>query len=166
MSENQNVNTDTLLAICDALNCDTGDIMEVCRGDATSLYAAFLMQDKPSDTDEFWNTYEFSYKGKKVILKKSIRKFGKSSHVRCDGEKLILVDIIAAGHVSYPVETPIGNASFWQKDALCIVVISGKDMGFRNLDDGVFISRNRELPEGKHIYLMSETRFKMFEPSI
>jgi DNA-binding Xre family transcriptional regulator len=33
-----NVNTDVLLRICDALNCDVGDIMEFIREDKTEEY--------------------------------------------------------------------------------------------------------------------------------
>lgn len=164
LSKNQNVNTDTLLYICEALECGINDIMEVCSDDRTrSLYSVFV-SNKPTSYDEFFKTYEFDYHGKNVIVKKSIEKAGKSTHIRCEGDKLIRVDIIGAGHVSYPSEKVIANASFWQKDAICIVVISGKEMGFRNLDDEVYISWKRPLPAGKHIYLMSETRFKLFEP--
>ncbi len=164
LSKNQNVNTDTLLAICEALDCGIGDIMEICADDAArSLYSVFVSK-KPVSEDEYFKTYEFEYKGKPVIVKKTVEKAGKTTHIRCDGEKLVRVDHIGAGHVSYPIEKPIGNAGFYKKDAVCIVVISGKDMGFRNLDDGVFISWNRPAPEGKHIYLMSEPRFKLFEP--
>lgn len=33
LGKNENVNTDILVRICGALNCDTGDIMEIERDD-------------------------------------------------------------------------------------------------------------------------------------
>lgn len=169
LSKNQNVNTDTLLSICGALGCDVGDIMEVCReSEAASLYSAFLMHNSTTTEDEIFKTYKFDYKGKKFIVKKTVKRAGKTVHIRCDGSKLLWVDAVPAGMVNVQFcERKIFDASHnrTENDVVYIVVISGKDMGFKNLDDGIYVSYNRTLPSPKHIYLMSETRFKMFEPS-
>ncbi len=166
LSKNQNVNTDTLLSICDVLHCDITDIMEIKRDeDITSLYSAFCMHSAPVSSDEYFDTYEFDYKGKKIILKKTIAKANKNIHIRCEENgTLVWVEPVRVGWGGLYDEHVIMSYPFWRDDAVCIVVISGKDMGFKNLDEGIFISWNREMPKGKHIYLMSETRFKLFEP--
>ena len=167
LSKNQNVNTDTLLAVCGTLNCELNDIMEICRESAPrSLYDAFCAC-KAVSSDIYTDTYEFEFGGRRVIVKKTRERAGKTTFIRCSENSLVWTDVVPLGMMhAQNAEHVICNASFWREGALCIVVISGRNMGFRNLDDGIFISWNRTPPDGKHIYLMSEPRFKLFEAKI
>ena len=47
-------------------------------------------------------------------------------------------------------------------DEIVVVVIKGRP-GFTGLDEGIYISSKRQLPDKNSIYVMSEASFKLFE---
>lgn len=167
LSKNENVNTDTLLSICNALDCELSEIMEACREEnVKNIYEEFCRQ-KPAETDERCKTYRFSFHGKTVILKKSVQRANKHTVIQCKGSSVLWEQIRPLGISPVRETSYLCDASFWEQDAVCIVVISGNPMGFQNLDEGIFISHARAIESSKQqIYVMSEARFKLFEPML
>ena len=165
LSKNENVNTDTLLSICRALNCDLSEIMETCREEsAKTIYEEFCRQ-KNVETDEYCKTYRFMFRGKTVVLKKSVQRANKHTVIQCKGTSVQWEQIRPLGIAPVRELSFLCDTSFWEKDTVCIVVISGNPMGFQNLDEGIFVSHGREFDPCKpQIYVMSEARFKLFEP--
>ena len=165
LSKNENVNTDTLLAICRALNCDLSDIMETCREEnAKTVYEEFCRQT-PVDMDEHCKTYRFVFHGKTILLKKSVQRANKHTVIQCKGSSVQWEQIRPLGISPVREVSFLCDASFWEKDSICMVVISGQPMGFQHLDEGIFISHGRAMDASKQqIYVMSEARLKLFEP--
>lgn len=168
LSKNQNVNSDTLLRICEALDCDLTDIMELRHDDANrSVYEVFCAEKKLVSSDELCKTYSFDYQGKKVIVRKTVKKATHSTEIRCMVNTVQWVQNTVVMNTPFPkVTAEIPFTDLLDEDILGILVISGKPNLFRNLDEGVCVSGNGT-PKGKRfVYVMSEARFKLFEPKI
>ena len=165
---NESVTTDTLIHICTALNCDLNDIMEMKHEEQPiSLFDAFRTQAEfiQEDEDESFRLFQFYYRGKKVLLKKSVDKANKHTVIHCNENSVTWEQIQPLGW--HPISTlPYTfDTSFWEPDAICLIVISGKPMCFQNLDEYMFTSSRGTPKYPRHIYVMSETAFKLFEPS-
>lgn len=167
LSKNENVNSDTLLKICEALDCGIADIMEVRRGEAErSIYDTFAAEKKLVGSDEICNTYEFSYRGRRVLLKKTKKRANKYSIIGCGPTSLTWTQITMVGKMQVPENTPITFDGLLEPDVIGIIVISGKPNHIKDLDDGVCVS-GIGTPRGKRfVYVMSEARFKLFAPQI
>ncbi len=168
LSKNQNVNSDTLLRICETLSCDLTDIMELRHDDAQrSIYEVFSTEKKQIAADELCKTYAFEYRGKRVVVRKTIKKATHSTEIRCMVNTVQWVQNTVVMNTPFPkVTAEIPFADLLDKDILGIVVISGKPSIFRNLDEGVCVS-GIGTPKGERfVYVMSEARFKLFEPKI
>ena len=169
LSKNQSVTTDTLLQICGALGCDISDIVQALEGEEElTIYETFKKYAKPIDKDEYCTTYSFSYKGREVLLRKTNQSANSHTFIKCNDNATVVWERL------YPMGRPdtfaaetrvIATApSLWKKDTLCIVLISGKPSGIDNLDEGWFVSSRGTPKSEKHIYVMSQAAFKLFEP--
>ncbi len=164
LSKNESVTMDTLAKICEVLNCDIGDIATFSRDPvALSLYDAYKKFRRKISETEFLNKYEFSYSGrrfvafvtKKIANKWTIiecqnndikwRQLSKTWRLDGTGAFLGAVDLIAR-------VSP-------DKDAVDLLIISGKPGEIKGLDDGIFRSARNYGGEG-YINIMSEAAFK------
>ena len=164
ISKDQSVNTDTLLAICAALHCDVSDIMEVCDENTTqSIYETYRRTARKTDEDERFETFEFTYHGRRVILKKTRERANKHTVIHCNPNSLSWEQIYPLGRSPVREVRDLIDAHFWTPDAICVIVISGKPMCFEKLDEYQFISVHREPTEKRYIYTMSEAAFKVWD---
>ncbi len=167
LSKNENVNSDTLLKICEALDCDITDIMEVRRGEVKrSIYDVFSAEKKLVADDGICAMYEFEYGGKRVLLKKTKKRANKFTFVRCGPSNVIWTQITMVEKVSVPEDSHITFDSLLDPDVIGIIVISGKPNHIKDLDDGVCVSAVGTPKGERFVYVMSEARFKLFEPKI
>ena len=166
LSKNENVNTDTLLRICESLDCDLNDIMEIHREkEAKNIFEAFCLGKKKISEDEYKTVYEFSYGGKRVNLTKTkLRADKKHTVIHCKTSSILWEKQTPVGtHVEREYcEFSFSHAE--DADTLYICVISGKPECIKNLDEGMFVSAAGTPKTKKHVYVMSEARFKLFEP--
>lgn len=168
LTKNQSVTTDTLLHICTVLNCGISDIMELRHEEQSiSLFDAFctLAEFVSEDDNETFRLFQFPYRGKKVLLKKSIDKANKHTVIHCNENSITWEQLQPLGWQPVSTVPYTFDISFWEPDALCIIVISGKPMCFQNLDECMFTSSRGTPKYPKHVYVMSETAFKLFEPT-
>lgn len=166
LTKDQSVTTDTLLSICNVLHCDISDIMEVCdENTPQSIYEVFRHTAKLVSEDEKIKTYEFTYRGRRVILKKTKQKANKRTVIHCNESSLNWEQIYPLGRSPVREVTDLIDAYFWTPDALCVIVISGKPMCFEKLDEYQFISVHREPTAKRYIYTMSEAAFKIWDVS-
>ena len=118
-------------------------------------------------TDENCRTYSFVYNGNRFLIKNTIKRADKRIIVTCArhtvlGERLIPVTIHT---VAKEVEFNIDIAGM-ADDCVAIIVISGKPGLIKGLDEGLFVSASGTAKDKKFIYVMSEARFRTFEPDI
>ncbi len=167
LTKNESVTTETLLHICGALNCDIGDIMEV-RHEALplSFYEAYRTGATllPVDQEDAFSLSAFTYRGKRVLLKKSLNKANKHTVIHCHENSVSWTQLYPAGMWPASVVDTVFDAAFWEPDAICLIVISGKPMYFRNLDEHMFTSVRGVPKFPRHVYVMSEAELKLFEP--
>lgn len=167
LSKNENINSDTLLRICSALGCDLFDIMELKSDEAQmSLYDVFCRKKALVSTDDNCKTYTLEYGGKRVVLKKTLKKATKRVIVTCSGHTVSAVHLYPVTHhtVATEDEFHVDVADMQDKDSIAIVVISGKPGLIKGLDEGIFVSASGQPKDNKAVYVMSEARFHTFEP--
>lgn len=168
LSKNQNVNTNTLLEICRALDCELSDIASIRRdGEFTSLYDAFK-EAKTDRNGENIQSCFFEYKGQRIVVKKTLEKANKRTVIHCEGNSVSWEQIYPLGHTPVSEKHILVNASSFagEKGSIRMVVISGTPSCIQGLDEGIFLSHLRygefRNDVGDKIFVMSEPRFKVF----
>ena len=76
--KNQSVTTDTLLHICDALDCSLNDILEITKeSPKMTLYEAYKQNRKKLEEDECCVLYELMHDGTRFLIKEIKKKMNK-----------------------------------------------------------------------------------------
>ena len=164
LSKDQNVNTDTLVRICEVLGCGLSDIAELTDGEEISLYGEFKRSGKLLCADDYCNTYSFEYKGRRVILKKTKKKANKYTVINCSGRSITWEQTVQIS--VYTSENEYFEVDMSEKrdpDTVYIFVASGVPNHFKGLDEGLFLSAQSNRPQDSGVYVMSERRFKNFD---
>ncbi len=132
----------------------------------SSFYRCFKDDAILIGTDENCRTYSLEYNGDRVLVKKTLKRAGKRVIVTCAGHTVQGVRLIPVTihTVAKEVEFNIDVASMADDDAVAIVVISGKPGMIKGLDEGVFVSAGGDSKGKKCVFVMSEARFRTFEP--
>lgn len=165
LSKNENVNTDTLIRICEALSCELDDICTLQReSDVMSFYDTFKTKRKLICSDEYTRTYSFEYKGREVILRKTRKKANRNTVIHCRGNSVtweqitsISIHTSESEYFSSEIDKTIDN------EAVYLFVISGRPNHIKGLDEGIFVSAHRKTTKREEIYVMSETALKLFD---
>ena len=160
--KNQSVTTDTLLHICEALDCTIFDIMEFSKEEEKkTLYETYKQHRKKINEDPFCILYEVIYQGIKFHIKEIKKKTNKKVVIHCLGNSVTWEQLYASGITALSVSTVISDLSFIEKDTVGILIADGTTVGFTGLDEGRFLSEKRHYEEQK-LYVMSKSRFKLF----
>ena len=162
--KNQSVTTDTLIRICEVLDCELCDIMELCREEPEiTLYNAFKQHATLIGEDENCRLYELTHRDRSFLIK--VVKKSANSHVliHCRGSSVTWEQFHPSGISPARTVTHLTNFSFVEKDKICMLLIGGSNVGITGLDDGAFLSPARPYEPGK-LYVMSKTKFKLFQP--
>lgn len=166
LSKGENVNTDTLIRICDALGCELYDIMELERTPKTrTFYETFISNRKLLHEDDFCKTYSFLWNEKKVVLIQTVAKADKYVNIVCNGstvtwQKTYVYGLWGKENTFYEISV----ADLSPADVIGIVVISGHPNIIQGLDEDGFVSGIGTPKSQKSVYVMSEARFKLFTP--
>lgn len=165
LSKNENVNTETLIRICEALGCELSDIAEIKNEEsANTLYEEFKKQKSHISSDEYTKTYSFEYKKRKVVLIKTKKKANKYTVIHCKGSSVTWEQITQISiHTSESEYFSIDLSKKREADTVYILLISGTPNHFKGLDEGIFVSAHREAREKDSVYVMSEARLKVFD---
>lgn len=166
LSKGENVNTDTLIRICDALECELCDIMELERAPKIyTFYESFIATRKLLSEDDFCKKYSFIWNNKQVILIQTIAKADKYVNILCKGSTVTWQKTYVYGlwgkENSY---REISVADLFPADVIGVVVISGHPNMIQGLDENGFVSGVGIPKHTKSVYIMSEARFKIFTP--
>lgn len=160
--KNQSVTTDTLLHICDALDCTIDDILEISKEEPKmTLYEAYKQTRKKIDEDEFCVLYELMHDGTRFLIKEIKKKTNKKVVIHCRNNSVIWEQLYPAGYAGVSVPTFISDLSFIEKDAICILLADGTNVGIIGRDEGRFLSEKLPYEEQK-LYVMSKAKFKLF----
>jgi len=165
LSKNENVNTETLVRICEALDCTLADICEI-QSEKTyaSLYEAFVNSRTLIFSDDYCKRYSFDYKGKRIILTKTKKRANKYTVIHCKGSSVTWEQITQI--TIYTSESEYFAIDFSEKreaDTVYILAITGTPNHFKGLDEGIFVSANRGKVDKDCVYVMSEARLKLFD---
>ncbi len=161
--KNQSVTTDTLLHICDALDCGIDDILEITKEKLQiSLYDSYKQERRLIGEDEFCLLYELFHNGTRFLIKEIKKKATKRNVIHCRDNCVVWEKLYPAGHAVLSVPTVITDFHFVEKGSVCILLVDGSAVGITGLDEGRFLSEKRPYEDQK-LYVMSKARFKLFQ---
>ena len=165
LSKNETVTTETVARICEALNCNVGDIMECVSDRNMSFQETFRRLGKIVDETELYRTVEFVFGGQKYVIYETKNRATKGTHIECRPNGTVYwVQLYMFGGLSTPsrVESVLIKPKR-RSDEIVIVLIKGKPGNITGLDNGIFVSAARGgLKKKTGIYVMSESAFKQF----
>ena len=161
----ETVTTDTVARICEALECDVGDIMECRRDAAMTLYECYTRCGKTVLENELYKTVEFSLGDKRYTAHVTKRSAGRATHIHCREDGAVYWEqLYIMGGMSRPSsETSLLIRPKGQENARTLVIIRGKPAMITGLDEGIFVSAKREAMGRDDVYVMSEAAFKLFK---
>ena len=165
LSKNESVTTDTLLRICEVLECSLSEVAEICVGDAkqaSSIYEAYLNSARSAKEDENFKTVEFDFNGVSFCIKNYKKSFNKRTVVKCAATGGVSAEHIYPNGISPAREVEsIFHSSQIEKGKVTVLLLSGTPGIITGLDNGVVHSAKYGcLKEG--FYVMTVSAFKMF----
>lgn len=165
LSKNETVTTDTLLRICDALDCDVGDMMECVREKDLSVYSAFKKLGACTEENELYKTVRFSVGEQKYVVWQSVRSATKATHIACgENGTVYWTQFYPVGHIACTPEVTVLIKPRTEAGEIGILVIKGKPGVIIGLDENGFVSARGARKKGTDVFVMSEAAFKAFAP--
>ena len=166
MTKNETVTTDTIARICEALQCEVGDVMECVGEDRMSVYSAYRKYGKTVAENELYRTVTFTKSGQKYTVYVTNFTATKATHVECHGNGTVYrIQLYPFGGVSTPSRVEkVLIRPVREKDEIAIVLIKGKPGLLTGLDEGTFVSSRGQLKSDADVYVMTEGAFKLFTP--
>lgn len=159
---NRSVTTDTLLAICETLDCDVCDIMEFTReAPARTLFEVYREHAKRAVEEGALRITEFEHMGTRFKIGTTAENANRHTVIHCRPTGVSWEQIHAVGISPLSEIRTVCGVSFLEKDKVCIVLIGGAPGNITGLDEGIYLSAKREYGEGK-LYVMSTAAFKLF----
>lgn len=164
ISKNQTVTTDTILRLCETLNCRVEDIMTCVGEKKLSLSQAYRDFGKTVEENDFYKTVSFSWNEKRCTVHVSKNRAGKATHIECREDSTVYwIQFYPFGSVSGPsrAESVLIRPTV-RKGETVFVVIKGKPGLITGLDEGIFVSSRGRAKSQDCVYVMSESAFKLF----
>lgn len=165
LTKSETVTTDTILRICEALQCNVSDVMECVEDDAISVYRAFISSGKVAGENDLFKTITFAKGGRNYTVYVSKARANKGTHVECrDDNTIHWIQLYPFGGMSSPSRVErVFLKPIPKNEETTVVIIKGKPGLITGLDEGIFVS-SRGTPKSKNsVYVMSEGAFKLFE---
>ena len=134
----------------------------------SAFYDAFLRDRQLVCENDFTETWELTWDGAPAVVRMTKAKAGRTDEVFCEPNKLtwrrnLPPYVLFLAHGT-PEDSVISDASFARRGALCAFVVRGKPTNFWKIDQYEWIRADNAGDARGKIYLMSEERFKSFEP--
>ena len=165
LSKNQTVTTETLLHICDALDCGIADIMEVCKGkEILRFFDVFQKSAVQIGQDDFCITYRLEYGQERYTIKKTLRSANKHTVIHCENDGIVWEQLHAPGVFSVREKATISKRAFSENGSRGIFLITGTPATIAGLDEGHFLSAKRTPRSKDDIFVMPYPAFKLFSP--
>lgn len=159
---NRSVTTDTLLSICQTLDCDISDIMEFTRKPPErSLFSVYREHAKKATDEGALRVTEFEHLGTRFKIGTTAQTANRHTVIHCRPTGITWEQIHAVGISPLSQEHVLCSPAFLEANKVCIVLIDGAPGNITGLDEGVYLSAKREYGEGK-LYVMSTTALKLF----
>ncbi|MBE6552763.1 MAG: helix-turn-helix transcriptional regulator [Ruminococcaceae bacterium] len=162
--KNQSVTTDTLIRICEALDCELSEIMEITKTEPLlSLYEAYKKDRRLVEEDEYCRLYSLHYQNREFRIKEAKKKASKRVLIHCKGSSVQWEQFFPSGIHPVSEKSVISDCSFVAQNCICLLLIDGSTVGITGLDEGRFLSASRPYAFGK-LCVMSKAKFKLYTP--
>lgn len=168
LSKNGTVTTDTILRICEVLDCRVGDVMECVKENRVSFCTAYRRFGKTIGENECFRTVSFTYGGRDYLVYETKATATKATHIDCRADGTVYWEqYYPFGAMTGPTRTErVLIRPQIRKGTTGIVLIKGKPAVICGLDDGFFVSSRGTPKQADFVYVMSESAFKLFTPPV
>jgi len=165
LSKNETVTTDTIARICEALECDVGDMMECSSESKLSLYAAYKKFGVHTEQNELYQTVRFSLDDRKYTVYQSAQSATKNTVIECgEGGTIYWKQFYPIGYIANGSTVNVLIKPPRSVEETVIVLIKGKPGNIKGLDENGYVSSRGIRKKPTDVYVMSEAAFKLFTP--
>lgn len=165
LSKNETVTTDTLARICEALDCNIGDIMDCVSEERLSVWSAFRKLGVCTEENERYKVLRFTVGEKKYVVYQSQRRATKATQIECGaGGNILWKQFYPIGHIATYPEVDLLISPPRTADETVIVLIMGKPSVITGLDENGYVSGRGTPKKPTDVFVMSEAAFKLFTP--
>lgn len=168
LSRNESVTLETLLRICEVLNCNIGDIVSFDKTQsACSLYYAYKKETVPVYENDYFKTFSIKYNDKNVEVSVTKKTADKYTVIRLfdniiEWDQLSRAPRLVGATFDSGEKTVIQKVSSSSDGIYRLFIIAGKPAAIYGLDEGMF--RSARHPGGsEYMHVMSMSAFKCFE---
>ncbi len=162
---NRSVTTDTLLSICETLDCNISDIMEFTRTEPQrTLMSVYKEHAKKAIDLGAIRVVEFEHQGIHFKIGVTAQNANRHTVIECRSQGVVWQQLHALGVSPVSEEQMLCPPSFMESGKMCILLINGSPANITGLDEGIYLSIKREYRAGG-LYVMSTAAFKLFRPT-
>ena len=159
---NKSVTTDTLLSICETLDCSIEDIMEFTKIlPERSLYTVYREHSKKSTVIDALRVVEFEHSGTAFKIGCTIDIANRHTIICCESGGVVWEQLYAVGISQTNTRSMLCPPSFLENNKVCILLIDRAPANITGLDESIYYSAKREYRRGG-LYVMSKAAFKLF----
>ena len=159
---NKSVTTDTLLSVCETLDCGIEDVMEFTKTPPErSLYNVYRENSKKAAVIGALRVIEFEHLGSTFKVGSTVELANRHTIICCEPSCVVWEQLHAVGISPTSTRTVLCPPSFLEDNKVCILLIDGAPANITGLDEGIYLSAKREYRSGG-LYVMSKAAFKLF----
>lgn len=159
---NQSVTTDTLLSICEVLDCGIGDIMEFTKEPPERrLFAVCREHRKRAIAWGELRVVEFEHLGTTFKVGVTQNVANRHTVIRCEPSGVVWEQVHPVGISPAKTQSLVCPTAFLERGKVCILLIDGSPANITGLDEDIYLSAKREYREDG-LYVMSTAAFKLF----
>lgn len=161
LGRDESVNLDILVKICQYLECDIGDIMEITENTKPSFYKAFTQKAVLVDENELLRIYQLQYEGESYAVKVTKKTADKNTVIYCQNDTVVWEQLDPTKISAKGDKTVLTKRSLFKKESNTLLVVSGKPADIIN-ENG---ATAKKTAKGMGLTVLPQHEFKKYEPS-
>lgn len=165
LSKCETVTTETLLSVCEALDCGIADIMEILPGEEKlTFFEAFKKNAALVEKNGLCCIYSLEYNYENYTVVKTLKSANKHTVIRLESENILWDQLIPMGIRPACETTVLSKKNFAEKGTRGVFVVSGVPQRICGLDEGGYVSSKRKAETNSDVYVMTAAALKLFCP--
>ncbi len=159
---NRSVTTDTLLSVCEALDCGIEDIMEFTKEPPERpLALVYKEHSKKAVPCGALQVVEFTHLDTTFKIGVTNETANRHTVIHCEANGVVWEQLYPVGISPAETRSVICPPAFLERGKVCILLIDGYPANITGLDEAIYLSAKREYRDGG-LYVMSTAAFKLF----
>ncbi|MBR6675776.1 MAG: hypothetical protein IKL24_00400 [Clostridia bacterium] len=129
-----------------------------------SFFDSFEKESQLIKTTETYTEHSFEYDSVKYTVLKVLKKAGKHTVIRLEGENVLWEQFYPLGNHPAKDEWVVAKKSFPEKGTVGMIVINGTPLRICGLDENGYVSVNKKIKTDRDVYVLTCDELKTFEP--